>query len=151
MTKPAPIYDLMLLLDPDAEDATRTRIVEETRSAIASGGELLRDDSWGERPLTYPIRRRASAQYHLFQFHAGSPQLLGSLDHTLRITDGILRFRIIKLKPGVPAPPEVGSRRAESPPTAEPQPAADPPPAAEPQPAAAAPDAGQAPAAVEAA
>jgi small subunit ribosomal protein S6 len=138
MTRPAPIYDLMLLLDPEAEDATRARIVDETRSAISGGGELLRDDSWGERPLSYPIRRRASAQYHLFQFHAGSAQLLASLDHTLRITDGILRFRIIKLKPGVPAAPEAGGRRSEPAAPAEQREPAEQPEPAQPAPAEAA-------------
>jgi small subunit ribosomal protein S6 len=136
MTKPAPTYDLMLLLDPEAEDATRARIIEETRSSISGSGELVRDDSWGERPLSYPISRRASAQYQLFQFHAGSPQLLASLDHTLRITDGVLRFRIIKLRPGVPAAPDAGGRRSEPPTPAEQPDSGEPAPAAEAGPAA---------------
>jgi small subunit ribosomal protein S6 len=116
MTLPAPTYDLVLLLDPQAEDAARAKIVADTRGAIEAGGELLRHDPWGERALTYPIERRASAEYHLFQFHAGSAELLSGLDRTLRITDEILRFRIIKLKPGVPDAPDMSSaasRRSE--------------------------------------
>jgi small subunit ribosomal protein S6 len=124
MTLPAPIYDLMLLLDPQAEDAARAKIVADARSTIEAQGELVRQDEWGERPLAYPIERRASAEYHLLQFHAGSPELLAGLNRTLRITDGILRFRIIKLKPGVPEAPDMrpGARRAET----EPQEAAPP-------------------------
>jgi small subunit ribosomal protein S6 len=135
MTRPAPTYDLTLLLDPQAEEDTRTRIVGDTRATIAGGGELLRDDAWGERALSYPIERRATAEYHLFQFHAGTPQLLASLDHTLRITDGVLRFRIIKLKPGVPDAPEMVARRSEPQAPAETPPAAATPDAAEPVPA----------------
>jgi small subunit ribosomal protein S6 len=124
MTLPAPIYDLMLLLDPQAEDAARAKIVADARSAIEAQGELVRQDEWGERPLAYPIERRAGAEYHLLQFHAGSPELLAGLNRSLRITDGILRFRIIKLKPGVPEAPDMraGARRAE----AEPQEAGPP-------------------------
>jgi hypothetical protein len=33
--------------------------------------------------------------------------VLETLEHSLRIIDGILRFRIIKLKPGVPDPPDM--------------------------------------------
>jgi small subunit ribosomal protein S6 len=33
--------------------------------------------------------------------------LLEQLDHSLKITDGVLRFRIIRLRPGTPPPPEV--------------------------------------------
>ena len=72
MTLPAPTYDLVLLLDPQAEESTRAKIVADARAAIEAQGELLRHDEWGERPLTYPIERKASAEYHLLQFHAGS-------------------------------------------------------------------------------
>jgi small subunit ribosomal protein S6 len=107
MTLPAPTYDLVLLLDPEAEEATREKILADTRAAIEAEGEFLRHDGWGDRALTYPIDKKAVADYHLLQFHAGAPELLSGLDRTLRITDGIVRFRIIKLKPGVPEAPAV--------------------------------------------
>lgn len=109
MTLPAPTYDLVILLDPQAEPEARAKIVADTRSTVEGQGELLRHDEWGERPLTYPIEKRTSAEYHLLQFHAGSPELLSGLDRTLRITDGVLRFRIVKLKPGVPEAPNMGA------------------------------------------
>ncbi|HEY2398123.1 MAG TPA: 30S ribosomal protein S6 [Solirubrobacteraceae bacterium] len=109
MTLPPPIYDLVLLLDPQLEESARTKIVADARAAIEADGELLRDDSWGERALAYPIARKTSAEYHLLQFHAGSPRLLETLEHSLRIIDGILRFRLIKLKPGVPDAPDMRS------------------------------------------
>ncbi len=107
MTLPAPTYDLVLLIDPKAEDDTRAKIVADAKSAIEAQGDLLRHDDWGERPLAYPIDKKASAEYHLLQFHAGTPELLSGLDRTLRITDGVVRFRIIKLKPGVPDAPDM--------------------------------------------
>ena len=33
--------------------------------------------------------------------------MLSELDRTLRITDGVLRFRIVKLKPGTPDAPDM--------------------------------------------
>jgi small subunit ribosomal protein S6 len=113
MTLPAPIYDLMLLLDPQVEESTRTKILADARAAIEAQGEFLREDDWGDRALTYPIDRKTDAEYHLLQFHAGTPEMLGALDRTLRITDGIIRFRIIKLKPGVPEAPSVLAAPAE--------------------------------------
>jgi small subunit ribosomal protein S6 len=118
MTLPAPTYDLMLLLDPQAEEGTRTKIVADTRTAIEAQGEFLRHDEWGDRALTYPIDHKTTAEYHLLQFHAGAPELLSGLDRTLRITDGVIRFRIIKLAPGVPAAPDVhAAPRVETPAT----------------------------------
>ncbi len=117
MTLPAPTYDLVLLLDSQAEQEARAKIVADARAAIDAEGELVRYDEWGERAMTYPIERKTNAEYHLFQFHASSSELLDGLNRTLRITDGILRFRIIKLKPGVPDAPDMSSsavRRSET-------------------------------------
>jgi small subunit ribosomal protein S6 len=103
----------MLLLDPQAEDSTRAKIVSDAVTAIESGGELVNQAEWGERPLAYPIDRKASADYHLLQFHAGDVALLEGLDRTLHLTDAVMRHRIIKLAPGTP-PPNVPARPAEA-------------------------------------
>jgi small subunit ribosomal protein S6 len=131
MTLPAPTYDLILMLDPQAEESTRAKIVADVRSAIEAQGELLRNDEWGERALSYPIEKKTNAEYHLLQLHAGTTELLDELDRTLRITDGVLRFRIIKLKPGVPDAPDMRSssappRAAETDTAPDAQPAAQP-------------------------
>jgi small subunit ribosomal protein S6 len=107
MSSPAPTYDLVLLLDQGAEESTRAKIVADSRDAISARGELLRHDEWGNRALTYPIAHKSTAEYHLLQFHASTPALLHDLDRTLRITDGIVRFRIVKLKPGTPPAPHM--------------------------------------------
>jgi small subunit ribosomal protein S6 len=122
MSAPAPTYDLVMLLDPDAEDGTRAKLVGEARKAIEKQGQLMRHDEWGNRQLAYAIERKSVAEYHLMQFHVDSPELLGTLNRSLRIADEILRFRIIKLRPGVPEPPDMRSsapspRRAEAEPT----------------------------------
>ena len=134
MTLPAPTYDLVLLLDLQVEPDARAKIVADTSAAIEAQGELLRHDVWGERPLAYPIEKRTSAEYHLYQFHVGATELLSGLDRTLRITDGLLRFRIVKLAPGVPEAPNMGASAARpegesTPPSAAPE----TPPASEPE------------------
>src|SRR5262249_51079980 len=96
-----------MLLDPEAEEATRAKLVADARAAIEAQGEFLRHDEWGNRALSYPIERRNVAEYHLLQFHAHTPALLGTLDRSLRIADDILRFPIVKLKPGVPEAPDM--------------------------------------------
>jgi small subunit ribosomal protein S6 len=132
MTLPAPTYDLVLLLDPQADDATRAKLLADTRASIQAQGELLRDDDWGERALTYPIDRKPSAQYHLLQFHVANVELLSGLDRTLRLADEVLRFRIIKLAPGVPAAPDMSSGAAAA---RHPEGAAEPPAETQPAPA----------------
>ena len=122
MTLPAPTYDLVLLLDLQAEEATRAKIVADARAAIEAQGEFLRHDEWGERPLAYPIDHKTGAEYHLLQFHA-TAELLETLNRTLRITDEVVRFRVIKLAPGTPQAPDMQAaggtdRRIETEPVA---------------------------------
>ena len=104
MAAPAPIYDLMVLLDTAAPDDQRTKILSDAEAMISNGGEVVSKHDWGPRTMAYEIRHKPDAEYHLIQFH-GTAQLLENLQRTLRITDGVVRFRIIKLEPGTPAPP----------------------------------------------
>jgi small subunit ribosomal protein S6 len=123
MTLPAPTYDLVILLDPQAEETVRAKIVADARAAIETKGEFLRHDEWGVRTLTYPIDHKTSAEYHLLQLHA-TPELLEELNRTLRIVDEVVRFRIIKLAPGTPDAPEMPAAAAL--PHREPEPVAAP-------------------------
>jgi small subunit ribosomal protein S6 len=109
MSDAQPTYDLMLLLDPAAADEQKAKILADAEAAIAKSGELVGKHDYGLRQMTFEIEKKTEAQYHLLQFHA-TPELLASLNRTLHITDGVLRFRIIKLAPGTPAPPDLTAR-----------------------------------------
>src|SRR4051812_44556374 len=97
-------YDLMLLVDPTAPEERRNAAISEAESMINSGGELVGTYDWGTRRMAYEIDHRPEADYRLYQFN-GDNALLDRLNQRLRILDGVLRFRIIKLKPGQPTPP----------------------------------------------
>jgi small subunit ribosomal protein S6 len=106
MAQQVPLYDLTLLLSTSAPDEDRAQILAEVEAAITSGGgSIERNDDWGVRPMTYRINHQRDAEYHLLQF-TGPPSLLEALNHSLRIADGVLRFRIIKVIPGTPPPPD---------------------------------------------
>jgi small subunit ribosomal protein S6 len=98
------LYDLMLLIDPTAPEERRSAAVSEAESLINSGGEMVGSYDWGTRRLAYEIDHRPEADYRLYQFN-GDNALLERLNQRLRILDGVLRFRIIKVKPGQPTPP----------------------------------------------
>ncbi|MGH2762913.1 MAG: 30S ribosomal protein S6 [Thermoleophilaceae bacterium] len=100
----ARLYDLMLLIDPNAPEERRTAAVSEAESMIGSGGELVAAHDWGQRRMAYEIDHRPEAEYRLYQFR-GDNALLERLNQRLRIQDGVLRFRIIKAKEGQPTPP----------------------------------------------
>lgn len=106
MAQEPPIYDLVLLLSPAAPDEQRAKIISDVEGKImAAEGNVERRDDWGQRPMAYRIHHQPDADYHLLQFTA-PPTLIETLSHDLRITDGVVRFRVIKNLPGTPPPPD---------------------------------------------
>jgi small subunit ribosomal protein S6 len=99
-------YELVLMLDPEAPDERRDQIVTEARSRIEAAGTIKHDTAWGMRKMAFEIRQRTEADYRFFRFES-APPLLESLDHDLKIADGVLRFRIFSVDPRSPivAPP----------------------------------------------
>jgi small subunit ribosomal protein S6 len=100
----ARLYDLMVLLDPNAPRERQEAVLSEVESMVGSGGQLVGHHEWGVRRLAYEIDHRPEAAYHLFQFES-EPPLLDQLRQRLRIMDGVLRFRIILAKRGSEPPP----------------------------------------------
>lgn len=148
-----PTYDLILMLDTSVDAERRTKILADSRAMVQGAGEITNEQDWGARSLAFEIDKKTDAEYHLLQFH-GTPVLLRELHRTLRITDGVVRYRIIKLARGTPDDPELRPERApvaaavvapsapeeaaEAEPTVEAEPAADPEPALEAEPVGAA-------------
>jgi len=108
MVTEQPTYDLILLLDPEADEERRTNILASLEQIIERQGNVISRHDWGLRPTAYEVRKRGDADYHLLQFN-GTPELLQQLDHALKITDGVNRFRIIKLRKGTPPPPDLSA------------------------------------------
>ena len=99
------------MLDPEAADEARDKLAGDVRQQIEGAGTLDRADVWGLRTLAYEIKQRNEADYRFYRFQ-GEPALLESLDHNLKITDGVLRFRIFKVEPDAPANPPPADRAA---------------------------------------
>lgn len=138
-------YDLVVLLDADAPTDTRNKIVTDAQALIAQAGEVKANKDWGTRQLPYLIDHHEQAAYHIFQFES-DPEAINKLDRGLKLTEGVLRFRIFETEPGQALPDnpplfkreergyERPPREASATPTLD-----DSPAAAAPAPAAAAP------------
>lgn len=96
-------YDLVVLLDADAPTDTRTKIVSDAQALIAQAGEVKANKDWGTRQLPYLIDHHEQAAYHVFQFES-DPEAISKLDRGLKLTEGVLRFRIFETEPGQTLP-----------------------------------------------
>jgi small subunit ribosomal protein S6 len=100
-------YDLMLLLDTAAPDEQKAKVLADAERILeSSGATVVSKHDWGARRTAYEIRHKNDAEYHLLQF-TGGPEVPAALDRYLRIADGVVRFRVIKLRAGTPAPPDL--------------------------------------------
>jgi small subunit ribosomal protein S6 len=104
-----PTYDLMLLLDTAAPEEQRTKVLAEAERILESNdATIVSKHDWGVRRTAYEIRHKNDAEYHLLQFQ-GSPQVPAAVGRYLRITDGVVRFRVIKLRAGLPPVPDLSA------------------------------------------
>src|SRR5271154_7025224 len=89
------------MLDPQLDAPARDGLVQDARGQIEAAGSLKHENSWGLRKMAFEINKRTEADYRWLRFEAPS-DLLDSLDHNLKIADGVLRFRIFKVDPSAP-------------------------------------------------
>jgi small subunit ribosomal protein S6 len=103
-------YELVLMLDPQLDAPARDALAETARGQIEAGGALKQENTWGLRKMAYEINKRTEADYRWYRFEA-SNELLETLDHNLKIADGVLRFRIFKVEENTPTlvPPAVAA------------------------------------------
>jgi small subunit ribosomal protein S6 len=103
-------YELVLMLDPGPDEAGRDALAQEVRGRIEGKGTLKHENKWGLRKMAYEIEQRNEADYRWFRFEAPT-DLLDELNHNLKISDGVLRFRIFKVDADSPVlvPPTVAA------------------------------------------
>ena len=61
------LYELVLMLDPEAADEDRDRVAEDVRKQIEQAGKLEKADSWGTRKMAYEIKLRNEADYRYYR------------------------------------------------------------------------------------
>jgi small subunit ribosomal protein S6 len=90
-------YELMLVLRPDVADDKSQAIVDRTtRGIVASGGQIVKVAPWGRRRLAYPIDRHREGSYQIILFEA-PPDAITELEHTLLITEEVLRHLVTRV------------------------------------------------------
>jgi small subunit ribosomal protein S6 len=98
-------YEILLLLDPDLDEARQSDIVTRSRELVEKGGgswDLY--DVWGRRKLAYEIGHKGEGSYHLLQFTCDAATL-DEVSRVLRIDDGVMRHLATRRIQGSPVRP----------------------------------------------
>jgi small subunit ribosomal protein S6 len=98
-------YEILLLLDPDLDEARQSEVVSRVQELVEkAGGSWDLHDPWGRRRLAYEIAHKGEGSYHLLQFTC-APETLDEISRVLRIDDGVMRHMATRRIKGSPARP----------------------------------------------
>ena len=96
-------YELMLVIRPDvADDKSQALVDRTTRQIVTAGGQIVKVAPWGRRRLAYPIDRHREGSYQIILFES-PPEAITELEHTLLITEEVLRHLVTRVERPVKA------------------------------------------------
>lgn len=83
-------YELTVLLSKDNKEG------ESTTEALLKGlgVKKVKSNSWGIKPLAYPIKKHTEGLYVYFEFDA-EPKVAKELESKLNLNDTIIRYLLV--------------------------------------------------------
>ena len=95
-----PIYESMLVLDPEMSKEQIDGFVEKLKQFITDrGAEVLKVEEWGINTLAYEIKKKNKG-YYLLLYLNGDVALVAEMEKTLRLMEEVLRYLIVKCEEG---------------------------------------------------
>lgn len=90
-------YELMAIFLHDIGEAAINKELDELRKYISSnGGEVLNEDAWGIRDMSYRIKKQDKGYYYILSFSLDTLKL-GEMQRALVINPTVVRSLITKL------------------------------------------------------
>ncbi len=90
-------YETVFILTPVLSDEQLKEAVDRYKELLKENKcELVHEETWGLKKLAYPIRKKSTGFYHLFEFRADG-NFIDKLELTFRRDERILRFLTVKL------------------------------------------------------
>src|SRR5262245_38932270 len=90
------LYDIVVLVTPDLNEEHAAKVTADYRKILSDGGgEIVKDEPWGRRRLSFPIERKREAYYHYFQVSA-EPALVAETERRLKLSDQVLRHLAVR-------------------------------------------------------
>ena len=87
----------MYIVDPGTAAEKIEKLNEAVGKLIAKeGGEVVRMDDFGLKPLAYPIQKKTEGHYVLFEIN-GSGQEIAELERRMRVNDMIMRYITVRV------------------------------------------------------
>jgi small subunit ribosomal protein S6 len=90
-------YETVFILTPILSEAQMRDAVDKFREILTSNGaELVHEENWGLRKLAYPIQKKNTGYYHLFEYK-GEGAIVDTLETDFRRDERVMRFLTVAL------------------------------------------------------
>jgi small subunit ribosomal protein S6 len=88
-------YETIFIVDSELDEESLRAVIEKFKDMIGANGQLESIEEWGNRRLSYPVKDKNDGFYVLVNYSA-PPEFPRELERVFKITDGILKFLIIR-------------------------------------------------------
>lgn len=90
-------YETIFILTPVlSEEQTREAVDFYRKTLKDNGCKIVTEEHWGLRKLAYPIQKKSTGFYHVFQFE-GPSTIVKELDITYYRDERVLRYLTVSL------------------------------------------------------
>jgi small subunit ribosomal protein S6 len=90
-------YEAVFIITPVLSEPQVKEAVKKFRDIITdNGGEMIHEEDWGMKKLAYPIQKKSTGFYHLFEFKA-NPVLIDKFETEFRRDEKVIRFMTVRL------------------------------------------------------
>ena len=85
-------------MTPVLSDQQMKETVEKFKGILTeSGAEIINEEEWGLKTMAYPIQKKSTGFYELFEFKA-EPEVINKLEVAFRRDERIIRYLTVKLE-----------------------------------------------------
>ena len=90
-------YETVFILTPVLSDTQMKEAVQKFKKLILdNSGELVHEEDWGLRKLTYPIQKKSTGFYYLFEFKCEG-SFIQKFEIEFKRDERIIRFLTMKM------------------------------------------------------
>lgn len=90
-------YEAVFIVTPVLSEPQVKEAVKKFKDIVTNnGGEMIHEEDWGMKKLAYPIQKKSTGFYNLFEFMA-PPAFIEKLETEFRRDEKIIRFLTVKL------------------------------------------------------
>lgn len=90
-------YETIMITSPLVTESQLKESVARYKELMNQGGaEIIHEEDWGLRKFAYPIKKKSTGYYHLFEFRA-EPDFIKKLETEYNRDEKVLRYLTVLL------------------------------------------------------